>query len=650
MSELPVVWFERRSSLCLGAVKRESPKKLTLIDEEGDTTRIQRGRVLATLEARVAPKQVGPALAGLLASWGEGPAVPSEEELWGALPDEPVAMDEVARERFGTSGDAEVYALVRGLTREGTPRGLRPSFFVREGTICRRPAEQREQIRRRQELAEQEVRLRSAVAEWWEQGGEVPAELKDVVDALGAYALAGDKAEDHQRSARIAKRLGIETPDDLLLALEARGSLPLHVNEHPHRLGLPQTWNAAARAEASAARDLPTDASGLDSSELDLRDVPTVAIDAPGADEIDDAVSLFVHEGRRHLAIHIARPSVPAGSALDKAAAARATSVYFPEQTLPMFPGEITARFGLEAGQEREALSYLAPLDAEGRPEAGRFARTRVRVDRHLEFTSADQDPLGKEILEGLRPAVEALYARRLERKAFLHRTPNLKVEFDPEGAPQPKLLSVEGPAQDLVSELMILYNERLALALAEGERAAFFRVQRKELDAPRQLEDVFAILQARRTLPPARVQVDPGPQLTMGVEAYVQGSSPLRRYGDLVAQRQLLSILDEAPAAYSEDEVRDLLAELPKRERRARQAEDERQRYHLSRWLRGKGRFQGRLSRRGGRAAVFLDAWQRELPAHLKRDDDRPVGTWVEVEVQSAEPRRPLQLRILVG
>lgn len=646
MSELPVVWFERRSALCLGAVKRESPKKLTLIDEEGDTTRIQRGRVLATLGAQVPAKKVAPALAELLQGWEAAAlAVPDEDALWSALPDEPTPLVAVAEERFGAGGDPELYALVQGLTREGKPRGLRSSFFVREGTVCRRPAEQREQIRRRQELAEQEVKLRGAVAAWWEAGGAPPAELADVIAGLEAYALGGERAEDHQRSARIAKRLGIETPDQLLLALEARGTLPPHVNEQPARLGLPTTWNAAARAEAQAAAQSPLDARGLD-----LREAPTIAIDAPGADEIDDALSFFVHEGRKHLAIHIACPQVAPGSALDAAAAARATSVYFPEQTLAMFPAEITSRFGLEEGQEREALSYLAPLDDQGRVEPGRFVRSRVRVDRQLTFEGADQDPLGKEVLDGLEVAVKELYARRLARNAFLHRTPNLKVEFDEAGAPQPRLLSVEGPAQDLVSELMILYNERMALALAEGELAAFYRVQAKELPPPRELSDVFAILQARRSLPPARVQVDAGPQRTMGVEAYVQASSPLRRYGDLIAQRQLLSLLEGGEPAYSEDEVRDLLDQLPKRERRARGAEDERQRYHLSRWLRREGRFQARLSRRGGRASVFLDAWQRELPAHLKRDDQRPVGTWVEVEVQSAEPRQPLQLRILVG
>lgn len=649
MSELPglpVVWFERRSSLCLGAVKRESPKKLTLIDEEGDTTRIQRGRVVVTLASQVPAKGTGPALAALRASWAEVP-VPDEEELWASLSDEPAPLRDVSQARYGKADDAELHALICALTsgEEGKPRQLRPSFFVREGEIVRRPAEQRDGIRRRQELAEQEVRLRSAVAAWWEGPADAspPEELSDVIESLKAYALGGDKAQDHQRSARIAKRLGIETPDQLLLSLEARGTLPPHVNEQPARLGLPVSWNAAAKAEVAALAASPLDPRGLD-----LREVPTIAIDAPGADEIDDAISCFTHEGRPHLAIHIASPRIAAGEALDRATAARATSVYFPRETVPMLPGEVTQRFGLEAGLDREAVSYLAPLDENGRPEPGRFVRAQIRVDRHLEFTNADQDPLGKEILDGLKAAVDYLYARRLDRGAFLHRTPNLKIEFDAAGEPQPQLLSVEGPAQLLVSEMMILYNEQLALALAKAERAAFFRVQRKELPPARPQEDIYAVLQARRSLPPTRVQVDPGPQHTMGVDAYVQGSSPLRRYGDIVAQRQILSILDETEPAYSEDEVRELLAALPKRERRARQAEDERQRYHLARWLRHQGRFQARLSRRGARATVFLDAWQRDLSAHLKRDDERALGTWVQVEVLNAKPRQPLQLRIL--
>ncbi|MBL4845730.1 MAG: RNB domain-containing ribonuclease [Planctomycetes bacterium] len=648
MSELSVVWFERRSSLCLGAIRREGPKKLTLIDEQGDTTRIQRGRVVVTLSSRVSAKDAGAQLVALRRSWGDV-AVPDEEELWASLPDVPIDFSELARIQFGEqAGDAELFALACGLTAgEGAETGqLRASFFVREGAILRRPAAQRTQIRRRQELADQEVRLRTAVAAWWEgPRSEAPAaELIDVVNGLKEYALAGDKADDHQRSARIAKRIGIETPDQLLIALEARGVLPRHTNEQPTRLGLPLLWNAEARAEAQLLA-----VSSIDEQGEDLRDVSTIAIDAAGADEIDDALSVLERDGRRYLAIHIANPEIAIGGALDAATASRATSVYFARETVPMLPEAVTGRFGLLAGQDREAVTYLAPLGDDGLPEPGRFLRSRIRVDRHLEFSNAMDDPLGAEILAVLGPVAVALHAQRVEAGAFLHRSPNLKIEFDGEGQPVPQLLSVEGSAQLVVSELMILHNAQLAAALAEADRAAFFRVQAKALPPARALDDVFEILQARRSLPPTRVQVDSGPQRTMGVAGYVQGSSPLRRYGDLIAQRQLLSVVDGRVAAYSEDDVRELLAELPKRERRARQAEDERQRYHLARWLARNPRFTGRLSRRGSRASVFLDAWQRDLPARLKHDDARTVGEWVEVEVVRAVPRAPLELRILV-
>ena len=58
-------------------------------------------------------------------------------------------------------------------------------------------------------------------------------------------------------------------------------------------------------------------------------------------------------------------------------------------------------------------------------------------------------------------------------------------------------------------------------------------------------LSDPLARLKLRRSMPPTVVVTQPGPQRTMGLEAYVQGTSPIRRLGDLIAQRQLLALLD---------------------------------------------------------------------------------------------------------
>lgn len=646
MSDLPVVWYERRAGLWLGAVQRESPKKLTLVDEQGDTTRIERDRVLATLDARVPSGGVKAALRALREGWASL-APPEPEELWASLAEGPHLLKDVAARRFPDPGDEQLYALTRALLDEEGK--LREGFFVREGALHKRSAELRERIRLRVEQTQRESRAKEELQGWWAKPQTRPsAALEESLRGLCDYALAGERTPEHQRWARMVKPLGIASPDELLEALVARGRLPVEVNEQPARLGLARGWSAAEEAEAERVAASPTDPRGED-----LREVLTLAIDAPGADEIDDAISFFEREGERFVAIHIARPADlidPAG-ALEACAQRRATSIYFASETIPMLPGAVTARCGLQAGVEREALSWIAPLSRQpsGDPLGeGRFARTRIRVDYQVDFQEAETHPQAATLLAELLPCAEALYARRRAEGAFLARSPNIKVVFDERGDPSPQHLSVEGPAQLLVSELMVLYNERLALALAAAEGAAFYRVQPTALE-PRAIGlEPFDVLQARRSLPPTRVQLDPGPQRTMGLEGYVQASSPLRRCGDLIAQRQLLSLLDGGPWAYEEERLRELIASVPKRERQARQAEEARFRFHLARWLAGRRRFRARLARRGQRASVFLEEWLREVPARLPSGDSRAPGARVEVEVLSAEPRGRILLKVL--
>ena len=642
-----MVWYERRAGLWLGAVQRESPKKLTLVDEQGDTTRIERDRVLVTLEAQVSSDDVKAGLRALRAGWG-GVTPPDHEELWASLDEGPQLLRDVASRRFGEASDAHLWALTQALTDEAGK--LRESFFVREGSVHKRSEELRARLKLRAEQSLREARAKEELQGWWaSKPGAISSELEETLTALEAYALGGERCPEAARWARIVKPLGVTTPDELLEALVARRRLPADVNELPARLGLATDWSEAEESEAARIAELPLDPRGED-----LREVLTVAIDAPGADEIDDAISCYERDGERYFAIHIARPAdlIPLEGPLEACALERATSTYFAEQTIPMLPGPVTRRCGLEAGLEREALSWIAPLgppeDPSSRLGEGRFARTRIRVDLQVDFHAVEEAPRAAQLLGQLLPLAEALFEARRATGAFLARTPNVKVVFDEQGAPRPQLLSVEGPAQLLVSELMVLYNERLAGALADAGGGAFYRVQATPLEPRAVGAEPFEVLQARRTLPPTRVQLDPGPQRTMGLAGYVQASSPLRRCGDLIAQRQLLSLLDGGGWAYAEERLRELIASVPKRERLSRQAEDARFRFHLARWLRGRGRFSARLARRGARAAVFLDEWLREVPARLPSDDTRAAGAWVEVEVLSAEPRGRQLLKVL--
>jgi len=643
---LQVVWFERRSGLWLGAVKGEGNKKLGLTDEGGQSRRIPRKRVLASLETRLESEgdsALGARLRALREGWQE-PEAPGEEQLWGLLDEEELtSLADLAQRCFGRAGDAELAAVTRGLVDE-TGR-MHPSIRLRDGGLVRLSASARERALNSAAEAEAAARARDALLSWWSGGAdEAPEEAQPALELLRGFALSGAQGP-YKGGARLAKQLGFEDADALLTALEHRGIVERDANELIARRGLPAEFPPKALSEAAEIA-----AAELDPRGEDLRARPTVAIDTPGSEEIDDAFSLWEEEGVTYLAVHVARPAdwIGLDSALDVEALERATSVYFPEQTLPMLPEAVVERCGLLPGQPREALSLILPIE-EGVLGAGRFARTRVVVDAHLDYEEAHDHPLAGELLRELEPALERAHAQRVALGAFHLRTPNVKIELDEAGEPRPRLLS-DGRAQQAVAELMVLYNARLGDALSAAGAPAPYRVQPEPVALREATDDPIRIMAARRELPPTRVQTTPGPQLSMGLSAYVQASSPLRRYLDLVAQRQLLAHLAGEPWPYPAKSLNQLLKDVHGRERRARGAEEERLRYYLCRWLERMGpdvAIPGLISR-SSRPMVFLPAWQRELPLRARRGEELRLGEEVQVSVDSVEPRaRRARLRL---
>src|SRR3990170_1673659 len=136
--------------------------------------------------------------------------------------------------------------------------------------------------------------------------------------------------------------------------------------------GIPEAHEAEAVAEARAlALDPARDFAGR----TDFRDTVTVTIDGEHARDFDDAVSLErLPNGHFWLGVHIADVAsyVAEGSRLDQAAYERATSVYFPERAVHMFPAELaTGLCSLNPKVDRlppPGIHRLRPPGIGGRP------------------------------------------------------------------------------------------------------------------------------------------------------------------------------------------------------------------------------------------------------------------------------------------
>jgi exoribonuclease-2 len=310
-----------------------------------------------------------------------------------------------------------------------------------------------------------------------------------------------------------------------------------------------------------------------------------------------------------------------------------------------MFPWELTReRLSLEAGVERRVVSLVARVTAEGRARSPfELCLGIARVDRRLTYEEALHETGDwRRPLEVIAGVARALREARRARGALILDLPDLKVTLDESREPEVSLRRADTTSHLVVSELMVLYNGAVAARLAETGTPALFRQQGEAARVTVEKEDPLFPVRARRGLPQTAVAVEPGPHRTMGLDAYVQASSPIRRYGDLVAQRQLAALIRGDRVPHARQELEELRGDLERAERTARRIEAERELYWVCRWLERRAGevFEGVVSRSAGAGPglVFLPELAIELPlAGPPRDE----GERVRVKVRNVVPRK---------
>ena len=277
---------------------------------------------------------------------------------------------------------------------------------------------------------------------------------------------------------------------------------------------------------------------------LPRADVRAFSIDDATTTEIDDAFSVTpLPNGNTQIGIHIAAPAlgIALGSPVDAAARARLSTVYFPGQKITMLPEAAIEAFTLAAGEERPALSLYAEVTAEGTIVATHSRCERVPIVANLRHDELDE-VFNKDTLATGEIAHE--YGNELMR--LWHFAEHLRAargKADAEGDQRAeynfyvddgRVRIVERergtPVDTVVSELMIFANSEWGGQLAKAGYAAIYRAQSGGV---------------------ARMTTVPAPHDGLGVAQYAWSSSPLRRYVDLINQRQLLALLANEPAPY---------------------------------------------------------------------------------------------------
>ncbi len=235
----------------------------------------------------------------------------------------------------------------------------------------------------------------------------------------------------------------------------------------------------------------------------DFRGYDVVTIDGETARDFDDAVWVDrLPDGRYQLQVHIADVAyyVREGTALDREARLRGTSVYFPDRAVPMLPYELsTGLCSLNPRADRLTLSVVLEIDRQGDVTAADFAEGVIRSAERMTYTDVNLLLEGDAGLrarygslvgrfEAMAELAEILNRRRAKRGSIDFDLPEPVIEFDEAGLVRSIVRSERNQAHRLIEEFMLAANEAVASLLEEKVAASLYRIHEKP-DPKRVLE-----------------------------------------------------------------------------------------------------------------------------------------------------------------
>jgi ribonuclease R len=256
---------------------------------------------------------------------------------------------------------------------------------------------------------------------------------------------------------------------------------------------LPHRFPAEVLAEAAAVPQFipERDRDGR----RDFRELPIVTIDGETAKDFDDAVYVErLPGGNYRLQVHIADVAhyVRPGTALDREARLRGTSVYFPDRAVPMLPLELSNGIcSLNPHADRLVMSALMEIDGEGRVIGYELLPGIIRSAERMTYTAVRDVLVGDPVAAAryrshvqsfkLMQELALILNRARERRGSIDfDLPEPLIEFDESGRMIGITRSERNIAHRIIEEFMLCANETVASYLAAEGVPSLYRIHEK--------------------------------------------------------------------------------------------------------------------------------------------------------------------------
>ncbi|WP_163328195.1 ribonuclease R [Desulfurobacterium thermolithotrophum] len=328
---------------------------------------------------------------------------------------------------------------------------------------------------------------------------------------------------------------------------------------------------------------------------VDLREQLCFTIDGENARDFDDAVAIEkLSNGNYKLYVHIADVShyVKPGSALDREAYKRGTSVYFPDRCIPMLPEKLSNGIcSLNPNVDRLTFTCEMVINKKGIVVDYKIYESVIHSKARLTYTIAqkiidgDKEAIDKfpHVVESLKTMYELaqiLHKKRYKRGSLDFDLPEPVVVLSTEGEPIDIYRAERLWAHRIIEEFMIAANETVAEYMFWTDYPSVYRIHespdREKLQEflnfvrslgiripsvkndiqPKMLQKILEEVEGKseeklvnylmlRTMARAKYSPDNVGHFGLASTYYTHFTSPIRRYADLQLHRQVKMALN---------------------------------------------------------------------------------------------------------
>lgn len=371
------------------------------------------------------------------------------------------------------------------------------------------------------------------------------------------------------------------------------------------------------------ANEIPTEISQKEiESRKDFRDIFTITIDPQDAKDFDDAISLRKKDnGNWEVGVHIADVSyyVKPGTAIDKEAFARGTSIYLVDRVIPMLPEKLSNEVcSLRANEDKLCYAAVFELDYNTEVLSEWYGRTIINSNYRYNYEEVQEIIEGKEnqykenilILNDL---AKKLRDDRFKKGSIAFSSQEVKFILDENGKPTGAYIKEQMDSNRLIEDFMLLANRKVAEKIGKKKgrqdpKTFVYRIHdvpnpeklqtfsefvsklgyklnlgtRKSISSS--LNQLFEQIKGKgeenmieniavRTMAKAEYSINNIGHYGLAFHHYTHFTSPIRRYPDLMVHRLLDLYLNDAPPV-NPVEYEEKCKHASEMERKALQAE----------------------------------------------------------------------------